>query len=213
MYFSGDVDNTHSAASSVWNPSLNHFNGINQVNSGIDDKKSGHRIDIISNRNSVPMIQTEGSWLSSPNGSSQHIFQDAFEESKRASPWPVFSGHLIDNQSKPDKEPVNLNEVDKVKKLTIFGFDLINHSSISRHEEKSPLKPINLSKGTNQGRPSTLSVPESDQKSDLSNVSKERVSGPSPIQLEESQTKQIYSNSSRSRTKVMTVKRYLYYNL
>lgn len=201
--------------SSARNPGFVHSRDKAQVNGVTDDRSENlavwqkqQQTDMVSNCNSVPRTLNEVSLLSSPNGSSQHIFQDTTEESKSASPWPGLSGYLTGNLSKLENDP-NLDQADKVKKLKIFGFDLTNHSSISTHVEKSAPQPTNASNGTHELQASILSAAESDQKSDLSKVSKERISGYSMMSLKESQNKQLCSNSARSRTKVVKVECYL----
>ncbi|KAL2658891.1 hypothetical protein GLYMA_03G070500v4 [Glycine max] len=151
--------------------------------------------------NAMLRNQTEGSWLSSPHSSCpSHLFQDATDDSKSVSAWPVSKPH----SSRLNNDHV-LDQVDKESKVEtatsyrLFGIDLIDHSRNSPSVEKASAQAGNAPKVTTEGCTSTLTRTDAGHLSDVPMASsKERKQEQQQVSPKETQSKQI----CRSRTKV-----------
>ncbi|KDP25269.1 hypothetical protein JCGZ_20425 [Jatropha curcas] len=201
-----------STASPPWNSRLTQSHDLTQLSVTAECKRNeNHMIwhhkqsDINSHSNSISRSPTEGGWLSSPRVNvSQHLFQEATEDSKSVSNWPVVSGYSTPQSAKFKNDPI-LEPIEKGRKsegttsYRLFGIELINHSTSSLPIEKTPAHPASVSSGTIEGHVmSTLSASDSDQKSD---VSKEKKSEELQVSPKDVQSRQS-SASTRSRTKV-----------
>ncbi|GAV91793.1 AUX_IAA domain-containing protein/B3 domain-containing protein/Auxin_resp domain-containing protein [Cephalotus follicularis] len=198
-----------STASAPWNSGSSQSHDLTQLSVSTEAKKNDnhamwhhkHR-DINISSNSMPRIQTEGGWLSSPHaGVSQHLFQDATEGSKSVSAWPDLSGYSAPHSSQVNND-VLLDQGQQEKKsetatrCRLFGIELINHT------RNTPFTTISVSSGTTDGHSfSNLSAAESDQKLDISKASEEKKQE-LQVSQKDSQTRQSCSTSTRSRTKV-----------
>ncbi|XVE58098.1 hypothetical protein DITRI_Ditri04bG0143000 [Diplodiscus trichospermus] len=201
-----------STASAPWNSRVMNSHDLTRHNIAAEAKRNENPVmwhhmqtEMNSSCSSVSKTQNEGSWLSSPSLSvSQHRYPDVREDNKSICAWPVLSGFSnpqVNNDS-------TFDPVEKVKKsetaasCRLFGIDLINHSASSSPLERTPTQLYTMTTGTTEGHgTSTLSYPDSDQKSDISKDSKEKQE---LLQLpaKENQSKQSCSSSTRSRTKV-----------
>ncbi|KAG5042538.1 hypothetical protein AAZX31_03G060100 [Glycine max] len=204
-----DVDTT-SAASVFWDAGLQQAD-MAQKNVLAESKRNDStgtwhhmQTDMNSKSNSGNAMlrnQTEGSWLSSPHSSCpSHLFQDATDDSKSVSAWPVSKPH----SSRLNNDHV-LDQVDKESKVEtatsyrLFGIDLIDHSRNSPSVEKASAQAGNAPKVTTEGCTSTLTRTDAGHLSDVPMASsKERKQEQQQVSPKETQSKQI----CRSRTKV-----------
>ncbi|XP_038726163.1 auxin response factor 9 [Tripterygium wilfordii] len=169
-----------------------------------------HKQTDINHSNSMSMTHTDGGWLLSPHVSaSQHQFQDV-EDSKSVSGWPLPSGYSTPHSSRLNNDTtVGTTEVERKSEIAtsyrLFGFDLVNHSTSSAHVEKvPPAQPVSISSASTEGHGvSSLSAFDSDEKSDISKVSKEKNLEQLHVSPKESQNRQTSTSTcTRSRTKV-----------
>lgn len=197
-------DTTSSAASAVWNYGLTQSSDITQMSVTAEGKRNENHI-LWRHNQTDSKSQAEGTWLASPHptGSQLH-FQDGTEDNKSISVGPVYSGYPTQNLSKQNQDQI-LDQTDKGKKtettgsFRLFGFEMIDRSANSPSVEKVARQPVSVSTVTNEAQVSTLSVAESEQKSDSSKASKEAIR---EMVSKETQSKQSCSSSTRSRTKV-----------
>ncbi|KAH8522161.1 hypothetical protein H0E87_002971 [Populus deltoides] len=200
-----------STASTPWNSGLTQSHDLTQLSVTGEGKSYENHVmwhqkqtDVNGHSNSMSRTQTEGGWLASPHVNvSQHPFQDAMEDSKSVSPWPVFSGYSTPLSSKSKNDPI-LDPSDKGRKSEVptsyrlFGIDLVNHSSSSTPIEV-PAQPMSICSGATEGHVlGTLSAVDSDQKSEVSKEQKPEQLQKSPKEIQSKQS----STSTRSRTKV-----------
>ena len=210
LHFTFKVDTT-STASAFWDAGLTQSD-ITQLSVMAESKMSDsthvwhHKLidNSRSSCNAISRIQMDTSWLSSPHSSGpSHLFQDATDDSKSVSAWPI---------SKTDAERLNnehlLDQVDKENKVEtttsyrLFGIELIDHARSSPVVEKACAHAANASGVTNEGCVSTLSQTDADLGSDISKASKERKQDQLQVSTKETQSKQI---CSRSCTKVLDI--------
>ncbi|CAK9310871.1 unnamed protein product [Citrullus colocynthis] len=172
---------------------------------GENNELCHHReTDTISNSSCVSRAQTD-TWLSPTQSNSyKNPVHDMAQDYKTVPGvgWSFLLGtstsHLVklsDDQQILDPTENGRNG-ETVASCRLFGIDL-NHLAA----EKEPSQPSSVSCDTD-GRISTLSVAQSDPKSDNLEVSIERKSEPSQASLKEIQCNQSSSSNTRSRTKV-----------
>ncbi|KAG6782904.1 hypothetical protein POTOM_012331 [Populus tomentosa] len=201
-----------STASTPWNSGLAQSCDLTQLSVTGEGKRNENHVmwhqkqtDINGHSNSITRTPGEGGWLSSPRVNvSQHLFQEAMEDSKSVPPWPVLVGYSTPLSSKSKNDPIP-DPSDKGRKYEVptsyrlFGFDLVNQSTSSSPIEKVSAQPISVSSGATDGRVlAALPAVDSDRKHE---VSKEKKPEQLHISSKEIQSKQS-STSTRSRTKV-----------
>lgn len=172
---------------------------------GENNELCHHReTDTISNSTCVSRTPTDGTWLSSTQSNSyKHPANDMVQDYKTVPGcgWSFLSGpspsqlvKLSDDQTLDPNESGRKGET--VASCRLFGIDL-NHLA-KLPAEKASSQPSSVSSDTD-GRISTLSVAQSDPKSDNLEVSVERKSEPLQASLKETQSS---LTNTRSRTKV-----------
>lgn len=201
-----------STAAPPWDSRLTQSHDLTQMSGTAEGKrKENHFIwhhkqtGINSHSNSISRSPTEGGWLSSPHVNvSRHLFQEATEDSKSVSNWPVISCYSTPQSAKLKNDTI-LDPVEKGRKTEaassyrLFGIELINHST-SSPVEKAPAQPVSVSSGTTEEHVlSTLSATDSDKKSD---ISKEKKPEQLRVPPKDVQSRQSCSSSTRSCTKV-----------
>ncbi|KAF8380025.1 hypothetical protein HHK36_027494 [Tetracentron sinense] len=207
-----------SATSAFWYPGLNQSYDSTQL-SGAQVQSNENQIvwppkqketkgdPINSSSNCSSRVRTEGVWTSPPVNVSLNLFPDAARNSKNistcsvlfdcATPELKLSNGLILGQTE------NGNKPETASGCRLFGIELINNSNTPALAEISPACPISLSSGAIEGPiPTTFGAADSDQKSDLSKASQEQKQVIFQGSLEEIQSKQSCSISTRSRIKV-----------
>ncbi|KAF5734342.1 hypothetical protein HS088_TW16G00791 [Tripterygium wilfordii] len=202
-----------STVSAPWKSGMTQSQDLTQLSFTAEGKRNEnhvmwhHKQTDINRSNSMSRTHTDGGWLSSPQlSASQHQFQDV-EDSKSVSGCPILSGYSTPHLSRPNNETtVGAVEIGRKSETAtsyrLFGFDLVNHSTSSTHVEKVPALPISISSTSTEGcGVSSLSAFDSDEKSDISKVSKEKKLEQLHVSPKESQSRQS-STSTRSRTKV-----------
>lgn len=172
---------------------------------GENNELCHHReTDTISNSSCVSRAQTD-TWLSPTQSNSyKHPVHDMAQDYKTVPGvgWSFLLGTSTSHLVKLSDDPQILDPTENgrngetVASCRLFGIDL-NHLAA----EKEPSQPSCVSCDTD-GRISTLSVAQSDPKSDNLEVSIERKSEPSQASLKEVQCNQSSSSNTRSRTKV-----------
>ena len=171
---------------------------------GENNESCHHReTDTISNSSCVSRTQTD-TWLSPTQSNSyKHPVNDMAQDSKTvpSSGWTFLLGtptsHLVKLSDDQILDPIESGKKgETVASCRLFGIDL-NHLAA----EKASSQPSSGSSDTD-GRISTLSVAQSDPKSDNLEVSIERKSELSQASLKEIQCNQSSSANTRSRTKV-----------
>ena len=205
-----------STASTPWNSGLVQSCDLTQLSVTGEGKRNENHVmwhqkqtDINGHSNSITRTQGEGGWLSSPHVNvSQHLFQEAMEDSKSVPPWPVLVGYSTPLSSKSKNDPIP-DPSDKGRKYEVptsyrlFGFDLVNQSTSSSPIEKVSAQPISVSSGATDGRVlAALPAVDSDRKHE---VSKEKKPEQLHISSKEIQSKHS-STSTRSRTKVLKIR-------
>ncbi|KGN50008.1 auxin response factor 9 [Cucumis sativus] len=172
---------------------------------GENNESCHHReTDTISNSSCVSRTQTD-TWLSPTQSNSyKHPVNDMAQDSKTvpSSGWTFLLGtptsHLVKLSDDQILDPIESGKKgETVASCRLFGIDL-NHLAA----EKASSQPSSGSSDTD-GRISTLSVAQSDPKSDNLEVSIERKSELSQASLKEIQCNQSSSANTRSRTKVL----------
>ncbi|XP_023550203.1 auxin response factor 9-like isoform X1 [Cucurbita pepo subsp. pepo] len=175
---------------------------------GENNELCHHReTDAISNRTCVSRTQADGTWLSSTQSNShKHPVNDMAQDYKTVPGcgWSFLSGPSTSHLVKLSDEQIldsteNGRKGETVASCRLFGIDL-NHLA-KLPAEKASYQPSSVSSDTD-GRSSTLSVAQSDPKSDNLEVSVERKSEPLQASLKETQSNQSSSANTRSRTKV-----------
>lgn len=158
--------------------------------------------DAISNSTCVSRSQTDVTWVPSAQSNSyKHPINDTARDCKTVPVcgWSFPSGpsNLSDDQILDRNK--NGRKCETVASCRLFGIDL-NHVT-KLPAEKTFSQPSSVSSDT-EGRISTLSVAQSDPKSDNVEVSIERKSEPLHASLKETQSNQSSITNTRSRTKV-----------
>ncbi|CAK9163090.1 unnamed protein product [Ilex paraguariensis] len=210
-----EVPVLETASSAVWHPSSEST----KLSCTTEGKKSENHVPwnskqseisaSLRNRNGSSIFRKNvmGGWLSPSHlNASRKMFADEIEDSKSASAWSVPSSYSTlpltkqSNDLTPDLGDVMRS--DTVASCRLFGIDLISPApGSSSLVAKAPLKPVCVSNGTGEGHLlSAMSAVDSEQKSELSNDSKEQKQGQLQVSPKEVQSKQ--SCSTRSRTKV-----------
>ncbi|XP_022738380.1 auxin response factor 9-like isoform X2 [Durio zibethinus] len=200
-------------ASAPWNTEVTHSPDLAWRNITPEGKRNENHViwhhlqtEMNSSCSSVSKTQNERSRLSSPGMSVYPLmFPEAREDNKSVRGWPVHSGF-----SNPQINNVStFDPIEKVKKsetaasCRLFGIELINHSASSTHLERTPTQLSTMTTGTTEGHGlSTLSPIDSDQKSDISKDSKEKMQEQLQLSAKEIQSRQSCSSSTRSCTKV-----------
>lgn len=127
---------------------------------------------------------------------SQNLLQDAKEDSKNASHWPIPSGNSTPRSSKWNNDSTlgsseSLKKSDIATSCRLFGFELLSPSSTPALAEKTP----NVSSETSEGH---ITAHETNQKHDLPKAFKEKKQEESTILPKEKHS----CSTTRSRTKV-----------
>lgn len=201
-----------SAASSPWNSRMTQSHDLTQLSVTPEGKRSDNHVawhhkqnDFNSSSNSMSRTQSDGEWLTSPHVNfSQQLFQDAMDDNKNVSAWSAIAGYSTAHSSKLNNDLI-LEQVETGRKTEmatscrLFGIELINHSVSSTPMEKALVSSFN----TEGQIVSTLSLADSDEKSDLSKSFKEKKQEQLQVSPKESQSKQSCLTSTRSRTKVL----------
>lgn len=219
-------DHETTTGSTLWNTGLTQSYDSRQQSSCPEGKRIENNVIwnhkqadgstlINSNSSCLSGTQTEGGWLPSPNTSvSQHLLQDAMEDNKSVSAWPVLLGCSTQHSSIPKADPM-LDSIDMGKKVEtttscrLFGIELMNQPTVSLPGENAPAQPNSAYIGTTEGTvPTNMSATDSDEKSDISKAFKENAQGQLQFSPKETRSKQScsskpsFSISTRSRTKV-----------
>ncbi|KAF8413336.1 hypothetical protein HHK36_001315 [Tetracentron sinense] len=210
------LETTSSAASAFWYPGSTQSPDLTQV-SGVEVQSNESQFvwlpkqkeikGNLTNYSSTGSSRTrpEGSWPSPLSNVSLKLFQDATEDNKTVSTWPVLSGYSTTDSLEPNKGP-KLDPIEERKKPEIasgcrlFGVELKNNSNTPASAEKAPSHSFCISSGPTEGCvAATVSGADSDQKLDFLKALKEQKQGLLQVSQKDFQSKQ---SSTRSRTKV-----------
>ncbi|XP_057478902.1 auxin response factor 9-like [Actinidia eriantha] len=195
-----------STASAVWNPA----HDPTQLSGNPEGQRSENNVAWHPKQTKITgtfmnsCAHADGGWLiSSCVNVSPNLFVDETEDNKRAS--AVRSGysnlHSRLQCNNPLPESIDGKKSDTVASCRLFGVDLKSPSTGALLAEKELIPPASISNcDIDEHRPSTMSGADSDQKSDLSKVSKEQRQEQLQVSPKEVQSKQ--NCSTRSRTKV-----------
>ncbi|XP_042498844.1 auxin response factor 9-like isoform X2 [Macadamia integrifolia] len=210
-----------SAASAFWYPGSTQSHDLTQ-SSGVEAQSNESQVlwhpkqneakgSLINSGNSrSSKAWTDGGWLLSQQVDvSLNLFQESAEDRKTGISCSFLPGFSNLDASKRSNN-LMLDPVDTRKKpemasgYRLFGIDLANIPDIPGSTEKTPSCPMSVSSATIDGStPLAGSGADSDQKSDLSKVSKEQKQCLIQVSPKESQSKQSWcSSSTRSRIKV-----------
>ncbi|XP_043716566.1 auxin response factor 11-like [Telopea speciosissima] len=211
----------NSAASVYWYPGSTQSHDLTQM-SGVEaqsnenqalwhPKQQESKGSLINSSNScTSKTWTDGGWLQSPQVDvSLNLFQESAEDRKTGISCSFLPGFSTVDASKLSNN-LMVDPVDRRKKpemasgYRLFGIDLVNIPDIPGSTEKTPSCPMSVSSATIDGStPLAGSGADSDQKSDLSKVSKEQKQCLLQVSPKESQSKLSFcSSSTRSRIKV-----------
>ncbi|KAK6947932.1 Auxin response factor domain, partial [Dillenia turbinata] len=203
-------------APSFWSPGLSQSHDSKHLNGNVESHASWHpkQLDlngalVNGNGNSLPRTQVGGDWRPAHANISQCIFQDAKEDGKCASKCSVPGPYPTPPPQLSDDPKIDLVEIENKSETTVscrlFGIDLKNPIVNPPLAEPAHTPPNSFSRVTttmDRHTPSTISVVESDRKSELSRFSMDKKQGVAQLSPKEIKSKQGCSASTRSRTKV-----------
>ncbi|CAN1779031.1 Auxin response factor 9 [Linum perenne] len=186
-----------SSTASTWNSGITQTHEMTRISVTAESRRNENVImwqqkqpDINSHGSSISRTQADAGWLSPHMNVNQHNFQDAAEDTKSVSNWPVVPNFSSPQASKPKSEVAS--------SYRLFGIELMNSPMSAPMAEKA--SGISISSGTTEVQiHSTISAADADQKSDSP---KEKKTAEQSLVLPKDTQSRQSSMSTRSRTKV-----------